>query len=317
MEAISSVVEVLAASTEPSVRFLLNTGVLGQAESAVENRVLLEQIRSSARIQVMLSHWQGLHPYQKWNGAHWVLYLLADLGYPVGDDALIPLREAELAWLLDESRLKKIPYIDGRYRRCASQEGNAVYSLTKLGLADDRISSLVDWLLRWQWPDGGWNCDKNLEAHVSSFNETLIPLRGLIAYHQAAHESNLKPIIDRAAEVFLTRHLYRRVHDNRILFGSFVKLHHPNYWHYDILFGLRVMMEGGYLGDPRCKEALDLLESKQQEGCGFPAEEKYYRFTEEVSTGTSALDWGPVSKHKINEFVTVEALTVLKHAGRI
>jgi hypothetical protein len=31
-----------------------------------------------------------------------------------------------------------VPRIQGRYRRCASQQGNALYSITRLGLADKR-----------------------------------------------------------------------------------------------------------------------------------------------------------------------------------
>jgi hypothetical protein len=277
---------------------------------------LQEQIRTCARTRALLSHYQGLHPYQKWHGAHWVLMLLADLGYPTGDPALIPLREAELAWLLDPVRLKKVPLIQDRYRRCGSMEGNAVYALVKLGLADERVSALVDWLLRWQWPDGGWNCDKKPAAQKSSFHETLIPLRGLIAYYRILGDDRVKKSMDRAAEVFLSRSLFRRLSDQSIMFHSFTSLHYPCFWHYDILFGLKVMDEGGYLDDPRCREALALLESKQMKEGGFCAEEKYYRVSETVKTGTTSIGWGPVSQKKMNEFVTVDALSVLRHAGR-
>jgi hypothetical protein len=32
-----------------------------------------------------------------------------------------------------------------------------------------------------------------------------------------------------------------------------VKLHYPCYWRYDILFGLKVMAEAGFIRDGRCK----------------------------------------------------------------
>jgi hypothetical protein len=60
--------------------------------------------------------------------------------------------------------LKAVPYINGRWRRCACQKGGAVYSLLKLGLEDSRVEQLVQLLLKWQWPDGGWNCDKHTES---------------------------------------------------------------------------------------------------------------------------------------------------------
>ena len=48
------------------------------------------------------------HPYSKWHGAHWVLSLLADLGYPEGDNFLIPLREQVYNWLFSEKHEKSI-----------------------------------------------------------------------------------------------------------------------------------------------------------------------------------------------------------------
>jgi hypothetical protein len=92
---------------------------------------------------------------------------------------------------------------------------------------------------------------------------------------------------------------------------------YPHYWHYDILFGLQVMSEAGKLDDPRCQEALDRVQARQLEAGGFPAEEKYYRVTPEVSTGASAVDWGTVSKIRANEFVSIQAWNLLKLAGRV
>lgn len=44
------------------------------------------------------------HPYSKWYGAHWILVTLADLGYPPGDQGLVPLREQVYGWLLPGER---------------------------------------------------------------------------------------------------------------------------------------------------------------------------------------------------------------------
>ena len=63
--------------------------------------------------------------------------------------------------------------MEGRYRRCGSQQGNALRSMVRLGLADERADKLAERLLHWQWPDGGWNCDRNPSADTSSFMETL------------------------------------------------------------------------------------------------------------------------------------------------
>jgi len=92
-----------------------------------------------------------------------------------------------------------------------------------------------------------------------------------------------------------------------------VKLHYPCYWHYDILFGLRVMAEAGLLQDERCREALALLESKRLPDGGFPAEASYYHGASDMRSGRSLVDWGGISARRMNPFVTVDALFVLKH----
>ncbi len=256
-------------------------------------------------------------PYDKWFGAHWVLSILADLAYPPGDETLQPMQEQCYQVWLSKDHEKHIRTIDGRVRRCASQEGNCIYYSLALGLADGRTEELVNRLLRWQWDDGGWNCDKRPEACKSSFHETLIPLRGLALYAQSTGDPHAGQAAARSAEVFLKRGLFKRLSDGKLMERSFACLHYPNYWHYDILFGLKVLAEAGFIGDPRCSEALDWLEGRQLADGGFPAEERFYRVDDKMLTGHSRVDWGGTSVRHLNPFVTLDALWVLKKAGRL
>jgi hypothetical protein len=257
------------------------------------------------------------HPYDKWFGSHWVLSILADLGFPAGNEFLKPLLNQSYEWLLSKQHQNKIMTINGRTRRCASQEGNCIYYSIALGLADDRTEELVARLIKWQWEDGGWNCDKRAEATISSFNESLIPLRGLTWYTKQTDDPKAKQSMNQAAEVFLKRKLFKRIRDNQVIDQNFTKLHYPNYWHYDILFALKVMAEAGYIMDTRCQNALDLLESKRLPDGGFPAEEKYYRVDHKKLAGHSRVDWGGTSKMHGNPFVTLDALFVLNKSGRL
>jgi hypothetical protein len=315
-------VKQLLNSAEPSVRFKVLVNVLGRDVASAEIRQLRQEIKVSARAQQLLSE-RGeageipFHPYAKWYGAHWVLADLADIGYPPGDEALAPLREQVYKWLLGQGHQRAIKTIAGRVRRCASQEGNALYYLLLLGLADERADELAARLLSWQWPDGGWNCDKNPAAIHSSFMESLIPLRALSLYGRLTGDNRAKAAAERAAEIFLKRRLYRRQSDGQIIAENFTQLHYPCYWHYDILFGLKVMAEAGFIGDARCQDALDLLEAKQLPDGGFPAEKKYYRVTEKKVSSRSLVDWGGTSSKRANEFVTADALYVLHASGRL
>jgi hypothetical protein len=317
-----SAINRLLHSDEPSVRFKVRVNVLGSDVGSPDIGRLRQEIRSSRRVQELLAERDAdgnipYHPYAKWYGAHWVLADLADIGYPPGDESLIPLREQVYEWLFGQRHQSSIKTINGRVRRCASQEGNAIYYLLSLGLADEHTDELARRLVEWQWPDGGWNCDKNPEAVNSSFMESLIPLRGLALHARVTGDRQSQAAAECAAEIFLKRRLYKRQSDGRVINYDFVKLHYPCYWHYDILFGMKVMAEAGFIGDARCADALDLLESKRLPGGGWPAGKKYYRVTGKRTTGLSRVDWGGTGKRYMNEWVTADALYVLQAAGRL
>ncbi|MCP4582139.1 MAG: hypothetical protein GY839_11025 [candidate division Zixibacteria bacterium] len=152
----------------------------------------------------------------------------------------------------------------------------------------------------------------------SSFVESLLPLRALSYYAKMTADKKIAQTVKNAAELFLKRKLYKRLTDDSIIKERFVKLHYPCYYEYDILFGLKVMAEAGFIDDSRCDDALYLLESKQLPDGGFPAEEKLYRAIRSVRPSRCSLvDWGGARRKHSNEFVTVDALFVLKQAGRI
>jgi hypothetical protein len=333
----SGVVESLLRSDDPCICYRALVDVCGVPGTSLQARREHEAIRSSSRVKLLLSPRDSRgqipgHVYSKFTGAHWVLAGLADIGYPPGDFALLPIRDQVYdCWLSPQHtqervvthesvRYKSHPgvsIIDGRARRCASQEGNALYATIALGLADDRADRLAANLMRWQWPDGGWNCERNTAVHTSSFHETLLPLRGQAWYTGLTGSKESKRAVEMSAEVFLKRKLFRRLRDGSIIKDSFMKLHYPHYWHYDVLFALKVMVEAGLIMDPRCGEALDFLESRRLPDGGWRAEGKHYRVVVEPDNGGSMVAWGPVSRKVMNPFVTLEALYVLRAARRL
>lgn len=313
-------------SEEPSIRWRTLLGVLGVPPSDPAVITAAAAIPGSERVRRLLSErlvdgTLPFHPYSaKWRGAHWVLVALAELGYPAGDESLVPLREQALGWLLSPEYERR--YI-GRVRDRelptlhASIEGNLVWALLRLGLADQRVGHLVDRLLRAQWPDGGWNCDRRATGHVSSFGESLVPLRALNACARTTGDPEVGEAVLRASELFLGRRLFRRRTDGSVIDRSFLELHFPCYWHYDILFALTVLAEAELIEDPRCAEALDVLEAKRLPDGGFPAEAKFYRVSSaQPGGGSSVVGWGPTSRRLPNEWVSCAALIALTAAGR-
>ena len=318
-------------SREPAVRGRTQVRVLGEDPESGATKRLAADVRASPRVRALLA---GPHPrnvYAKWRGIHWVVATLADLGCPRGDPEVLALLDPILDfWLRDEfyaefvasSRAgayqqRAVPVMEGRYRRCASQQGNALYCVTVLGTGDDRASRLVERLLHWQWPDGGWNCDKDPLADTSSFMETLIPMRGLWHYGRARGDQAAQAAALQAADVFLSRRLYRKRSDGNVIRDEFIRLHYPLYWHYDVLGGLKVIAELGLISDPRCADALDLLEQKELPSGGWPAERRHYQVASSSAAHAELVDWGGASTVRVNQWVTTDALYVLREAGRL
>ena len=67
----------------------------------------------------------------------------------------------------------------------------------------------------------------------------------------------------------------------------------------------------------RCSDALDFVESKQLSNGGWAAEKKYYKTSKAIVLNGDYVDWGPTGKNKMNEWVSADALYVLREAGRI
>ena len=335
----AATIDRLLASDEPAIRWKTRVQVLGENAEGRRLRSLQREIRESPRVRKLLSGQDAegritrpsKEPYSKWYGAHWVLASLADTGYPRGDRALRAVRDQVVdRWLrphyyqdvvaetrAQAYRKRGVPFIQGRPRRCASQQSNALWSVLTLGLADERADALAERLLHWQWPDGGWNCDKNPDASVSSFHESVLPLRALALYARETGDREARAAAKRAAEPFLERRLFRRRRDGRVMAKAFVELHYPRYWHYDVLGGLAALAEAGFVRDRRCEEALDLLESKRLPRGGWPAEKRFFTFSRKTSSQRELYDWGPASPRRMNQWVTVEALAVLRAAGRL
>jgi hypothetical protein len=318
------------------------TRVVGEDPDSRKVRELREEIRKSPRARVLIAGRDRKlireeQVYAKWRGAHWTLAMLAEIGYPAGDESLLPMREQVLDRWLDASfymefeskravpkhrQAEGVPIIQGRYRRCGSQQGNALYSITRLGLADKRSDALAERLMHWQWPDGGWNCDRNPSAHVSSFNETLLPMQGLAAHAERAKDKAARAAAVKASEVFLCRQLFKSRTDGKLISPHFVRPKYPRYWHYDMLGGLVAMAEMGLIKDPRCGDALDLLEKQELQKGGWAAQGRFYKVSPSMDMSKkfgsiSMVNWGGAGNARMNEWVTCDALYVLRAAGRV
>jgi hypothetical protein len=193
--------------------------------------------------------------------------------------------EAVLDWIA--SPRHTAPVIKGLERRHASIEGNAVAVCCRLGFAKTTpVKYLVEVLLRSQWPDGGWNCDRNPQAHRSSFHETLAPIRALAEYHRATGDTRALKAALRGGELLLEHRLFRSS-SGRVIDSEWVHLHWPHYWHYDYFHGLRAIAMLGLIADSRTDDARQmLLGARRADGTWCATGRRYWRPANEV------VNWG-------------------------
>ena len=260
-----------------------------------------------------LSRDYGVHPYAKWRGAHWRLASLVELGAD-GGPAARQAAEDVLGWLADPKRPRKFPTIDGRVRRCASQEGRALYACCRIGMADDgRLEMIAESLVASQWPDGGWNCDRHREATHSSFNETWGPTIGLALYAKETGHGPARAAAERAAEFLLVHRVYQSHRTGEPAHPTVTRLRWPPYWHYDVLVGLLTLARSVGLDDPRTSDALDVVESQRREDGTWRTDGKWWKGPGSKGSNVEVVNWGNTA----HDLLTACAREVLAAAKRL
>lgn len=305
----------------PSARYFALTELCGLPVESGEAKRAQRAIVHGPQVRVLLAGQLpdggfGRRPYQKWHGAHWRLVSLVELGVPEGFPPAIAAAENVLTWIESEDHYP-VPYnVAGRWRCHASIPGNALAVCSRLGLAGNvRVQELVNVLLETQWPDGGWNCDPNPSAHHSSFHESLAAMWGLTEYYNATASRKAHSAANKTAELFLHHNLFLSDRTGRVIDRRWCVPHYPPYWHYDIFQSLLVLSRLGMLSDPRADAALSMVMQKRRpDGC-WSAGQRYWRLAGEKSNKPlEVLDW---EKAEPNKMVTLNALRVLKSAGRL
>jgi hypothetical protein len=262
----------------------------------------------------------ALHPYHKWRGIHWRLVALAELGADVNEPAIAAAVgqgfDRVSAWVSGTNRIRASRALQGRVRQCASMDGNATWAATRLGLGDDpRVAAIVERLVEWQWPDGGWNCDTRPGCEHASFNESLPPLRALAAWsrgRRSALARDARAAADRAAEFLLVHHVDRSHRTLELAHPALERLRWPPFWHYDRLQGLRALREAGRLDDPRTAEALASLADVRRADGRWHADGRYWRGPGASGTGVETVAWGADGEARM---LTIQALDVLGAAS--
>ncbi|MFZ6012551.1 MAG: hypothetical protein ACOYXT_19565 [Bacteroidota bacterium] len=222
-------------------------------------------------------HW-GITFYQpKWTSTHYTLLDLKIIGLPhdnpqANKSAVMVLEQPEgnngginLAGSLKYSDV----CVNGMILNYAS------YFSPK----HKRLLKIVDYLLKTQMADGGWNC-QYLHAGTthSSMHSTLSVLEGLMEFKRSHGKYRIDEILDaekHAVEFLLLHNLYQSHRTGKTIDSRFLRLSFPGRWRYDVLRCLDYFRSSKIPFDDRMQQALDILVSKQDKSGTWPLQEKH------------------------------------------
>jgi hypothetical protein len=222
-------------------------------------------------------HW-GRGFYQpKWTSSHYTLLELKNLAVSPGCP---PARET-VALILrtekgDDGGLN--PSSTVRMSE-ACVTGMALNYASYFGAEQERLTSVVDFLLGQRLPDGGFNCRFNRTgARHSSVHTTISVVEGITEYRRRGYSYRVDELSTAQAEsleFFLRHHLFRSERSGRVIDTEFTRLHHPARWHFDVLRGLDAFADAGVPYDRRMDDALEVLRRRKGDDGRWAANRAY------------------------------------------
>ena len=308
----------VADSDDPIVRYKARRYLDGADPASASMRRLRDDIADSPIARGLLADLAISNPNDRegMSTIYLTLRYLAEIDYPPGDDQLVPYRDHVYRWLRGLEREYDGPlFIRGTHRVHGSFHANAIYASVVLGLADDETDELCANLLRYQWPGGGWNCNKKPATKGPTIVHTAFGLRGLATYRSrrtsdeltaghrrrrrgAARPQGLPEAIRREAAA-------ARLHQAVVSLPSALRLHgrapHP---HPRRVCHRPAMRE-------RTRPAGVQVPPRRRLGDGAKALQPL-----QGTDGFTHAPWEEVKLGRANLLLTIDALEILRTAGR-
>lgn len=251
----------LLEESQPSIRYLAMTQLIGKAEDDAEvqcaKRMITERGWASEILAKQLpgGWWVGEESLYrpKYTSTNWMLLILSDLGLT---------REVPRIGEACELWIRRFAKSDGGFATDTVRKselclvGNTARALVRFGYTEHpKVRSAFEWLVKNQKENGGWHCWGR--------NGVLDAWEGMSAfavYPKQKWTRSMKRAVERGAEFYLEREM----HNQGARYGPWYRFHYPIHYYYDLLVGLDFMTALGYGGDRRLNYALSALKKKRR-----------------------------------------------------
>lgn len=221
----------------------------------------------------LLSHqdddgtWGGALYSPKWTSTTYTLLELHDLGLRPGHPAAVRgvQQLIEAAKVYDRGGLTLAKTV--RW-----PEACVTAMLVKLAawawVADQKIDDAVEWLIRRQLPDGGWNCLYQESSH-GSFHTSISVLEALA---EPGTPTVPAEVVESGRRFFLDHRLYRSHRTGEVAATEFTRFSFPPRWHFDVMRGLWYFANVDAYRDLRLTEAIELVRQRMRPDGRWPVE---------------------------------------------
>jgi hypothetical protein len=222
-------------------------------------------------LQAPNGRWGGRPWSHDWTDTFHVLELLRRFGLDPGSEQArraVGLVREQVTWRDPDF---ETPWADNRFFEGEVEpciNGNVVSTGSHFGV---NMTPLVDRLLGEQLSDGGWNCEVENGATVSSFGTTINVLEGLLEHERAIGGSDEVRAARRRGEAYLLeRRLFRRKSTGEVIDPSWLQFSFPTWYHYDVLRGLEYLRSAEVRPDERVAEAIGVVEANRDPDGRWP-----------------------------------------------
>ena len=295
-------------SGDVSIQYQVHRDLLISDKKQLRDRISTEGWGARFLQQKNKDGYWGRGFYQpKWISTHYTLLDLKNLGISPGCKEIRNVLSIILADL--KSKDGGIYPIGKTKTSDVCVTGMFLNYASYFRTSENKLKSIVDFLIAEHMSDGGFNCYSNRSgAAHSSVHSTISVLEGLLEYSQNGYKYRLEKLQEAEAESreFLLRHkLFQSDRTGQIIDKKMLMLSYPSRWRYDILRALEYFRFAGVQYDTRMGEAVQVLLKKQRADSRWPLQAKH--------PGQTHFDMEKAGEP--SRWNTLRALRVLKHFG--
>jgi len=199
----------------------------------------------------------------KWVSTHYtlfeLLYMEINPQHPIYEKALFHI--LDVMWKLDG-------YVNKYRHQDMCIVGMMLNMLAYKDINHPAIEEMLDYILKHQFADGGWNCEwESKKPKQSSLHTTLSVLEGLSMLQiQGYQKRDLSVYIDQGIQIMLNKKFFRKETSGDVIHPHMASYHYPYRWKYDYLRALELLSNIKYPYHHTMEESLNLLREDIKKG---------------------------------------------------